>query len=120
HLAAFGGTRTHHRLVCGIEDAGFEIRDELDWMYGSGFPKSLDVSKAIDKLAPRAGMFEPFAEHYAERRKASGMTHAQVCAAVGAHGEVNHGGASVNWESGYNVPTLAYWQALQPLLGLSD
>lgn len=51
HLLAFGGTRTHHRLVCGIEDAGFEIRDELDWMFGSGFPKSLDVSKAIDKQA---------------------------------------------------------------------
>ncbi len=51
HLLAFGGTRTHHRLVCGIEDAGFEIRDELDWMFGSGFPKSLDVSKAIDRMA---------------------------------------------------------------------
>lgn len=51
HLAAFGGTRTHHRLVSGIEDAGFEIRDELDWMFGSGFPKSLDVSKAIDRMA---------------------------------------------------------------------
>ncbi len=49
HLLAFGGTRTAHRLACGIEDAGFEIRDSIAWMYGSGFPKSLDVSKAIDK-----------------------------------------------------------------------
>lgn len=49
HLVAFGGTRTYHRMVCAIEDAGFEIRDCLAWMYGSGFPKSLDVSKAIDK-----------------------------------------------------------------------
>jgi DNA modification methylase len=51
HLLAFGGTRTYHRLACAIEDAGFEIRDCLVWMYGSGFPKSLDVSKAIDKAA---------------------------------------------------------------------
>jgi site-specific DNA-methyltransferase (adenine-specific) len=51
HLLAFGGTRTYHRLACAIEDAGWEIRDCLMWVYGSGFPKSLDVSKAIDKTA---------------------------------------------------------------------
>jgi len=49
HILAFGGTRTWHRLAVAIEDAGFEIRDNIAWMYGSGFPKSLDVSKAIDK-----------------------------------------------------------------------
>jgi DNA modification methylase len=49
HLLAFGGTRTFHRLTCAIEDAGFEIRDCLSWLYGSGFPKSLDVGKAIDR-----------------------------------------------------------------------
>lgn len=48
HLLAFGGTRTYHRLACAIEDAGFEIRDSICWLYGSGFPKSLNVSKAID------------------------------------------------------------------------
>jgi DNA modification methylase len=51
HLLSFGGTRTYHRMVVAIEDAGFEIRDQLCWLYGSGFPKSLDVSKAIDKAA---------------------------------------------------------------------
>lgn len=51
HIAAFGGTRTWHRLAVAVEDAGFEIRDNLAWLYGSGFPKSLDVSKAIDKAA---------------------------------------------------------------------
>ena len=51
HMLAFGGTRTWHRLAVAIEDAGFEIRDSIAWMYGSGFPKSLDVSKAIDKTA---------------------------------------------------------------------
>jgi site-specific DNA-methyltransferase (adenine-specific) len=49
HLLAFGGTRTWHRLAVAIEDAGFEVRDSIAWMYGSGFPKSHDVSKAIDK-----------------------------------------------------------------------
>lgn len=51
HLLAFGGTRTYHRLVVAIEDAGFEVRDQLQWIYGSGFPKSMDISKAIDKAA---------------------------------------------------------------------
>lgn len=51
HLLAFGGTRTFHRLTCAIEDAGWEIRDCIMWVYGSGFPKSLDISKAIDKAA---------------------------------------------------------------------
>jgi DNA modification methylase len=51
HLLAFGGTRMYHRLTCAIEDAGWEIRDCIMWVYGSGFPKSLDVSKAIDKAA---------------------------------------------------------------------
>ena len=49
HLLAFGGTRTHHRMVCAIEDAGFEIRDEMQYLYGSGFPKSANVSKMIDQ-----------------------------------------------------------------------
>ena len=51
HMLAFGGTRTWHRLACAVEDAGFEIRDSIAWLYGSGFPKSLDVSKAIDRAA---------------------------------------------------------------------
>jgi hypothetical protein len=51
HLLAFAGTRTQHRMAVNIEDAGFEIRDMIAWVYGQGFPKSLDVSKAIDKAA---------------------------------------------------------------------
>lgn len=51
HLLAFGGTRTFHRMTVAIEDAGFEVRDCLSWLYGSGFPKSLNVGKAIDKAA---------------------------------------------------------------------
>lgn len=51
HLLCFGGTRTYHQLACAIEDAGFEIRDAIMWHYGSGFPKSHDVSKGIDRAA---------------------------------------------------------------------
>jgi DNA modification methylase len=51
HMLGFGGSRTFHRLWCAVEDAGWEIRDTLFWAYGSGFPKSMDVSKAIDKAA---------------------------------------------------------------------
>ena len=50
HLLAFSGSRTYHRMAVAIEDAGFEIRDQIMWLYGSGFPKSLDVSKAIDNV----------------------------------------------------------------------
>jgi site-specific DNA-methyltransferase (adenine-specific) len=51
HLLAFSGSRTYHRMTCAIEDAGFDIRDQIMWVYGSGLPKSRDVSKAIDRAA---------------------------------------------------------------------
>lgn len=51
HVVAFSGTRTYHRMACAIEDAGFEIRDQLAWVYGTGFPKSHNIGKAIDKAA---------------------------------------------------------------------
>ena len=64
-LLAFGGTRTFHRLTCAIEDAGFEVRDCLMWLYGSGFPKSHDVSKAIDREA--GAVREVVGQKWAER-----------------------------------------------------
>jgi len=50
HLLAFSGSRTYHRMAVAIEDAGFEIRDMIEWVYGSGFPKSLNIGKAVDKI----------------------------------------------------------------------
>jgi len=50
-LLSFAGTRTYHRMAVNIEDAGFEIRDMISWLYGSGFPKSLNIGKSIDKMA---------------------------------------------------------------------
>jgi site-specific DNA-methyltransferase (adenine-specific) len=57
YLLAFGGTRTFHRMAVAIEDSGFEIRDTIMWLYGTGFPKSHDVSKGIDKALGAKGTF---------------------------------------------------------------
>ena len=119
HMLAFGGTRTWHRLACAIEDAGFELRDSIAWLYGSGFPKSLDVSKAIDRDNGRK--FEDrfaLGRHIRERREALGLSSADVNAWFGYRDGCQH------WErqdrSGARVPTLADWQVLQCKLGLSD
>ena len=72
-LLSFGGTRTYHRMTCGIEDAGFEIRDCIMWIYGSGFPKSLNIGKQIDKIQgnEREVVFKnPYADGHI--RKATG------------------------------------------------
>jgi DNA modification methylase len=75
HVLAFGGTRTYHRLVCAIEDAGFEVRDQLAWVFGSGFPKSHDVSKGVDKAAGISGSYGDFKSdrHATPRHYADGM-----------------------------------------------
>lgn len=70
HLLAFGGTRTFHRIAVAIEDAGFEIRDTLGWLYGSGFPKSHDVSKAIDR---EAGAEREVMRSYQRQGRSSGI-----------------------------------------------
>jgi len=59
YLLAFAGTRTQHRMACRIEDAGFEIRDMIAWVYGSGFPKSLNIGKAVDKLQGNNREYSP-------------------------------------------------------------
>ena len=80
HILAFGGSRTWHRLACAIEDAGFEIRDSIAWLYGSGFPKSLDVGKAIDKEsgANRERQFE-----FTAWMRSTGITAKQIDEATG-------------------------------------
>jgi site-specific DNA-methyltransferase (adenine-specific) len=69
HLLAFGGTRTFHRLTCAIEDAGFEIRDCMSWLYGSGFPKSLDVGKVAPAFAGHGTALKPAWEPIIVARK---------------------------------------------------
>jgi DNA modification methylase len=113
HLLAFGGTRTYHRLACAIEDAGFEIRDTIAWLYGSGFPKSLDVSKAIDKR-PGVARHAEFAAHLRERIATAGFTNTFDVAerVIG-----RRTGAVANWQK-YQWPEAKWWPALRDLLDL--
>lgn len=120
HLLAFGGTRTYHRMVCAIEDAGFEVRDSINWIYGSGFPKSYDVGKAVDQ----AGGSSPAEQSAVLRtaRERAGLTRDQVAAMVGCTT------SSVrDWEEGrargagrpveHIVPSAQYRARLADLLG---
>jgi len=72
YLLSFGGARTYHRMACAIEDAGFEIRDMIEWIYGQGFPKSLDISKAVDKQGGKSlSWFIDYILKVADERKIS-------------------------------------------------
>jgi site-specific DNA-methyltransferase (adenine-specific) len=95
HVLAFGGSRTWHRLAVAVEDAGFEIRDSIAWIYGSGFPKSLDVSKAIDKAAgvEREVVTETVVDIFGERQEDKkkldiASTHDRIAMGNGWKGEV--------------------------------
>lgn len=102
HLIAFGGSRTYHRVVVNIEDAGFEIRDQIMWLYGYGFPKSLDVSKAIDKRGgSQVAWFGPWLRNW---REENNITQKQVSALFPSKtGGLT--GCVANWELGFNMPT---------------
>lgn len=77
HLAAFGGTRTYHRMAVAIEDAGFEIRDQMAWAYGSGFPKSLDVAKSID-ASDRLGFARDRQLRFTAWMRSTGITSEEI------------------------------------------
>ena len=102
HLLAFAGTRTQHRMAVRIEDAGFEIRDMIAWVYGSGFPKSLDVSKAIDKRG--GAQVAWFGAWFRQWRQVNGVTQKEVSALFPSKtGRLT--GCVANWELGFNMPT---------------
>jgi len=112
HLLAFAGTRTQHRMAVRIEDAGFEIRDMIAWVYGSGFPKSLDVSKAIDSQ-------DAVQEQQARRYKftawvrSTGVTSKQIDDAT----ETNMGGHYTTAASQPAIMTREHLEACRHLLG---
>lgn len=120
HLLAFGGTRTFHRLTCAIEDAGLEIRDCVMWLYGSGFPKSLDVSKAIDKRDDeRKPAREAVGRWLKAQRLKAGLNQKQVA----VHWPSVTGGLTgcvANWELGLNCPTWDQWIQLKQIIGFGD
>ena len=102
HLLAFAGSRTYHRLVVNVEDAGFEIRDQIMWVYGSGFPKSMSVSKAMDK---RGGVSVAwFGEWLKEWRAENGISQSEIAKLFPSKtGRIT--GCVANWELGFNLPT---------------
>ncbi|MCD6366984.1 MAG: hypothetical protein J7L46_05530, partial [Bacteroidales bacterium] len=90
YLLSFGGTRTYHRMTCGIEDAGFEIRDCIMWVYGSGFPKSYNIAKGIDAKL-RVGKTSPRGINKSELSKNTGQEVVRVqpnCGILGDKKEV--------------------------------
>ena len=116
HLLAFGGTRTYHRLTSGLEDAGFEIRDCLVWLYGQGFPKSLDVGKAIDKRGGELADFATFRDAVRSAMAANGVTRAELSAALGNF----MAGHYLTAGSQPAVPNLRDYRIIRDLVGLGD
>jgi len=109
YLLAFAGTRTQHRMAVRIEDAGFEIRDMIAWVYGSGFPKSLDVSKAIDKNNGEVGRLHKFTEWM----RTTGLSAKQINDAT----DTFMGSHYLTDKSQPAIPTRALWSKLRPLCG---
>ena len=117
HLLAFGGTRMYHRMVCAIEDAGFEIRDSIHWTYGSGFPKSLNVGKAIDKQKSNRDEVLTFTAWVRSARDAAGITNTDIDEAFGFAGMAGHWTSSKSQPS---VPTLEQMPRLLDVLGVDE
>jgi DNA modification methylase len=113
-LLAFGGTRTFHRLTCAIEDAGWEIRDCMMWLYGSGFPKSLDISKAIDKR-PGVHLHDDFKRDLAKARESHGISRKKLAEMVVGTAS----GAVWNWEH-HQFPEARHWSKLKASLPSLD
>jgi DNA modification methylase len=112
HLLAFAGTRTQHRMAVRIEDAGFEIRDMIAWVYGSGFPKSLDVSKAIDKM-DAAEEQQARRYRFTEWVRSTRITSKQIDEATGT----NMGGHYTTAASQPAIMTREHLEACRHLLG---
>lgn len=124
HVVAFGGTRTYHRLVCAIEDAGFEIRDQIGWLYGSGFPKSHDVSKGIDKRKDWS-LVERLSEEIKRARETAGLSlkeigEAALAATGGQYGTWYHRGGHMFFETGRSLPSRPEWDQLRHVLPISE
>ena len=111
HLLAFGATRTYHRMTVAIEDAGFEIRDSLHWIYGSGFPKGQDIAKSIDRRRDDSDGVRQVTAWLAAARDASGWTNKQIEALFGFKGNV--GNLWTTQGKAAMVPSLEQWDRLR-------
>jgi len=117
HALVFGGTRTFHRLACALEDAGLEIRDCLAWLYGQGFPKSLDLARAIDRLRFRRAEVLEVTAWVRGALEASGRTRAELDEVFGFRGMAGHWTSSASQPS---VPTLEQVPTLLAFLGVEE
>lgn len=118
HLLAFFGSRTYDLGTLAIRLAGFEIRDQIMWVYGSGFPKSLDVSKAIDKANGKYERdLQPFADYVKEQRVSKGWSLKKLDEVMGTNT------AASWWEGrkkGIQPPGLAIYNKLKIILEMDD
>jgi DNA modification methylase len=122
HLIAFAATRTVHRLTVAIEDAGFEVRDQIAWLQWQGFPKSHDVSKAIDRMKHDREQTLQVTGWINDEVKRAGLTHAEILEEFGFNvgsGQVGHWTATTTG-SQPAVPTLEQVPKLLDLLGVDD
>jgi DNA modification methylase len=118
HLLAFGGSRTWHRIAVAIEDSGFQVRDSIAWLYGSGFPKSLDISKAIDKNNGESGRKLKFTLWF----RSTSLTAKQVTDVLRSAGLISENGTMASHFFAQSnagqpaIPTAEMWQVIRPLV----
>ena len=110
HLVAFAGSRTYDWIVMGVRLAGFEVRDQLIYMYGSGFPKSMNVSKAIDRRRDDAEQICQVTTWIREARDSAGVTNREIDDAFGFSGMAGH------WASAASQPAVPTLDQIPPLL----
>lgn len=118
HLLAFGGDRTHHRMMTAIEDAGWEIRTCLYWIFGSGFPKSHDISKAIDRR--RNDDIRHVCRYLRSVMERQGKNSRDIAEVFGFHSRMVDHWAARDTDSQPSMPTWEQWLQLKKLLAFSD
>lgn len=118
HLVAFGAPRTYHRLAVAIEDAGFEIRDSLHWIYGSGMPKGQNIGKAVDRHRDDRTQVLQVTAFLAAARDAAGWTTRRIDDLFGFNGMASHWTAIASKAA--SVPTMEQWVQLREALGFTD
>ena len=120
-LLAFSSPRMYHRMVCGIEDAGFEIRDQIMWLYGSGFPKSYNISKGFDRQGEKTDLFDIVRDFLKNALDQSKLTLKEVNERMGyatnGSGMAGHWFANITQQT---LPTKEQWFKLKEILTFSD
>lgn len=117
HLVAFGGTRTYHRMTVAIEDAGFEIRDSLHWIYGSGFPKGQDIAKGIDRRRDDRTQILQVTAWLAATVDAAGWTTRRVNDLFGFSDKATHW---LTQGKAAAIPKPEQWEQLRKSIGFDD